>query len=677
MDNEPSRLADTTTTTTTIDIDSNLENINPSGGESRQQPKQKPASLKPKPITHRSQSSPSSLTTHKFGLRPTPSPPRLIIDHQTGDIVESYPEQPVYLRTYQPLDDTTSGAVDDDDDYSTSNALDFDSSLQQTQSFTAPPPLPSAQKGLPLQVDPNQQLYLSSGGDLNDPAMGRADASKQDGGRPSRGGFIPPPHAVANKVYFAPPMPSAGHLFHHDDYVHNYSDDDDSFRERDRDRLQMNHHYRQPQPQQQPASETIVESQQSALQSTFKRAINKLNESSPKATTDIALVTHPDAESSKQSEIKILTTPKTNQSQLQQHRNNRPTPNQSAAAPATTAQGGATKTRYLSTTHEDNLRANERVVDHDPRVESFGLYSFCYSFRILLAIFLSSLIVYLLVVPLEADCTKYRPTYTYVSIIIASVNLICVTIFTLFWYCSEVTRTLYSNISSSAFIISIYSILVAINLAIAIIFFLIGTCHFQRLISTPQLRAAPPPSTAAAEASALLFEELLEATTMAADGAQNRRFLSKRDQNHHISHNHNHRLSNSRFLPKSLVVAEQAAANADDTNVLDEGGYPMPGASKPDANTNADHSVDADANGQAAEPGANYRVSPWEAGWEYALETLDLWSRAFHRFLIQYDLKFIGALHALCAIVFQYLAIKVAVVRSYFCYSPVEGCGYV
>ena len=60
-------------------------------------------------------------------------------------------------------------------------------------------------------------------------------------------------------------------------------------------------------------------------------------------------------------------------------------------------------------------------------------------------------------------------------------------------------------------------------------------------------------------------------------------------------------------------------------------------------------------------------VSPIEAAWEYVKEQAHQFKRNFYKFLIHYDLKFIGALHALCAACFQYLAIKVAVARSYYC----------
>lgn len=341
-----------------------------------------------------------------------------------------------------------------------------------------------------------------------------------------------------------------------------------------------------------------------------------------------------------------------------------------------------------------------------PAIEDFNLYDFCFNFRTLLACLLSSLIIYLLVWPLSLDCSQYRPTYTYISIIVSSVNLICIVVFTLFWYCNGVTRTLYANLSSSAFIITIYSILVAINLALAILFFFINTCHFQRLIktsTTPLIVAITPsplslPVTVTATATTQLdpdqpiampliiglpprIESTLE--MLSANEEQ------KQQQQQQGTFNG---LASNRNLHSILADPSELMINVNKNNkqlvlnkrwLLDE---EQDRANEPQQQQDhQQHSLDgsqAGGGGNGYPPLAHepppppppidyYSESPVEVAWEYLKEQVVTFKRKFNQFLQQYDLRFIGALHALCAICLQYMAMKVAVVRSYFC-SPVS-----
>lgn len=654
-------------------------------------------------ITHRSQSSPSSLTTHKFGLRPTPSPPRLIIDHQTGDIVESYPEQPIYLRTYQPLDNSN-------DDTTNTNTLNDDSTLEDSIAHPYPPPWNNLR-----QLEQYNQLlaehYAQTGGQANsnqpqfvlddEELQAIMSHQQQQNNRSSFRPVIPPPHSASGKVYFAPPVSSVGHLFNHNQHHQNQQ------QRFNVDPTTINNHDQQFATTSAGNQLTEIDLTSSPLSgshnNSFKRALNKLNDSSK---TDIALVASENDDSSS-----------TNR-KGQGVNKMRITATSAAKANALlSAQQKQTNASTVGATSKRKLNHQHRVA---PAIEDFNLYDLCYNFRILLVILLSSFIIYLLVVPLNLDCTSYRPTYTYISIIVASVNLICITIFTLFWYCNGVTRTLYANLSSSAFIITIYSILVAVNLALAVLFFFINTCHFHKLINTTKptalalLRDTSDLDTlltigsnnklllandnlvkleSSENENEKLFNNNLRRELESIERSYDDRSISAyedKDNQQHSSSNSietfSPRLVSSIHHNKQIKFKDELVRHrrSDDGNERDES--EVKEGSSPDSLIVAsqDHLPPPDGGNimqhphnhhhhhlhhdQAASP---FAMSPIEAAWEYVKEQYVMFKRSFYRFLINYDLKFIGALHALCAICFQYMAMKVAVVRSYFC-SPVR-----
>lgn len=713
--------------------------------------KQAPIQKLKSKITHRSQSSPSSLTTHKFGLRPTPSPPRLIIDHQTGDIVESYPDQPIFLRTYQPLD------IGNDDTTNTTNTtFNDDNTIDDSITHPYPPPLNNLQQFEQY----NQQLLAEQ---YSAPAASAIVAGGQRGGgqqsrlqqqltidddeqlnaimsqQQNRNSFrpvIPPPHSASGKVYFAQPNTNVDHLFNHSNQT-NHQLQQQPFTINQQNQVATTGGGNQLTDVDLSSSQSIVTALSGSHNNSFKKALNKLTDSNK---TDIALIATDDGNedvnsirkgNSNSSKIKITATNASKANALmhstQQHKKNQ--------------LSSANKYQQLDPNQQQQHHHHPRVV---PSIEDFKLYNLCYNFRILLVILLSSFIIYLLVVPLNLDCTLYRPTYTYISIIVASVNLICIFIFTLFWYCSGVTRTLYANLSSSAFIITIYSILVAVNLALAILFFFINTCHFHKLISTTK------PTTLALHRDSSEFQHLL------LDNNENRNFNNLLNSEEFVEFKltednvyENDRLfSNSKRSTNELLNTERKNDISIDSNMnnninnngknrdsnsniykhsnsyvttikklggLEIESHPVRRHRRDDGNDlsgigNKDESVvkinhnennidngdnqDSLINSSPQEnslplDGGNimhhphnhhhhhhdlttspYAMSPIEAFWEYLKEQVVLFKRSFYRFLTNYDLRFIGALHALCAICLQYMAMKVAVVRSYFC-SPV------
>lgn len=492
----------------------------------------------------------------------------------------------------------------------------------------------------------------------------------------------------------------------------------------------------------------------------------------------------------------------------------------SAAASASTGATGKENTKRLGGTKCENKKLMGR-----PNIEAFHLYGWLYTFIILLALSLSSLIIYLLVVPLQFNCTLFRPSYTHVSLILSSCNLIFICIFSLFWYCSEVTRSFYANLSSSAFIISTYSILVCLNLSLGILFFMINTCHLERS-TTPLLG---PFVTASGDgsvnsdgflsklgernnsfiisynpASGIQIERLIpiaKTTTTTTSspnedsGSRNRRQVEDESSLELLllhklnlrSHSNSSSLFNrsltrrhlSDFIhdgdnstgseepPQDGEESDSEENSDDSTNrsstLLSNGsanlGYlngngdgnrdsedeeqnwpptqppPPPQQRQPPVNSrrplkNRPSPVDGGnlraSQTQLAPSGAGngsptgrrriiidgyqtsdrrYSVtstttslppaplyddsqfpspisqhhqppipkeSPWEAAWEYSKEKWFEFRVKFFKFLTRYDLRFIGALHALCAICLQYLAIKVASVRSHYC-SPQGG----
>lgn len=603
-------------------------------------------------ITHRSQSSPSSLTTHKFGLKPTPSPPRLIIDHNTGDIVESYPDQPVYLRTYQPLELAVTDLTSQED------LNQEDTSLTDNQFSAAAAFDDSLAHPNPAQLN-KRQLE-----EYNRFVLAEEQQQFNDEDMPDRRGhnnqyrpILPPPHIHHNqqqggRVYFAPPAISSsnqfgpgGHLFNQQDLLNEPP-------------LLVEHQIASPsdgQPRALTSQSRLPLS--GAHNASFKRALNKLQED---RTTDIAILPSDDVEAPTKQEMKITATsgsksnallyasqkikqqqPNSKQKQLQQHSTSRPL-------------NGSTRPKT-------------------PNIEEFKLYNLGYNFRQLLVCLVSIVIIYLLVFKsyISTNCLLYNPTTSYISIITSNVNLICILVFTLFWYCNDVTKTLYANLSSSAFIITIYSILVAINLSMAVVFFFINTCHYEKLkvvkanqahfyypassahqtsLKLAQLMAIDPDLLRAADDEEdfkidMRIPESLASQTEAA--AQNRRPKS-------IERRHSR---SSRELPST----------GEDNNLLSSG----PDSSLEDlyATSNSDFDTQLQHLPMAHSTPA-VQMSPFEAAWEYFKEQWLVFKRKFNQFLYEYDLRFIGTLHALCAICLQYMAIKVAVVRSYFC-SPV------
>lgn len=364
-------------------------------------------------------------------------------------------------------------------------------------------------------------------------------------------------------------------------------------------------------------------------------------------------------------------------------------------------------------------------------IEDFSLYNLDFIFRVLLVLSISSFIIYLLVRPLATDCARYRPTFSYISIIICSVNLICTLVFSLFWYCSGVTRTLYANLSSSAFIVSSYSILVAVNLALGILLFFVNTCHFQRIIATRSnligsgdpLDHQPLKLYASGDGRQLAVNALLlspneinllwppSTTEMPPEVAPThsgqlrwRRHSGVRAAQPQLQPQAplqapsakpvDELLLGTRLYATASTVASggggdgggsnkrQAGYSADadaDITQPDETATSEPidgGPSRSDAEPELAASNEHSSASASDEPplplpaAPTPSMSPIEAFWVYVKGRLALARRHFSRFLLHYDLKFIGALHALCAICLQYLAIKVAVVRSHFC-SPV------
>lgn len=589
-------------------------------------------------VYQRSQSSPSSLTTHKFGLRPTPSPPRLIIDHQTGDIVESYPDQPVYLRTYQPLDD---------------DLTDGSGQLEDSLAHPNPPPL-SNRRQLEQYRDLLAEQYGQAGIDLiNDPAAASSSGeASMSGANPNRQyspyrPAIPPPHSgQSGKGYFVPH--AGGHLFHQGD----------SYEE------------------EQPAS--------GGHNAAFKRALNKLNE----AKTDIALLEEPEGQQrgSGDGQMRITATSAARANMLLSQQTN-PGKQNNKSMPQVTklAHNQQQQPHKQQQTNIDKSNSKQRI---RPSIEDFSLYNFCYIFHILLIVLVSSLIIYLFVVPLNLECRQHQTAHTYVSIIVASVNLICICIFTLIWYCNGVTRTLYANLSSSAFIISIYLILVAVNLALAILFFLSNTCHSQRL----QAFAKSAGPSLINHHHHHHHEPL--ATSLALPMIANPNFHNQNHQSHHQAPRSTNQLVANLELPVSeafsrgrkegeaghSMVRRQVFSETDETvGVPDEprlpsrpldGGQPMLTTNQKDGPQL--HDVDLQLHEQELDhqQQASLNVSPIEALWELAKEQLIDIKRKFYLFLSKYDLNFVGALHLVCAVCLFYLAMRVAVVRSYFC-SPV------
>lgn len=633
-------------------------------------------------FSHRSQSSPSSLTTHKFGLKPTPSPPRLIIDHKTGDIVESYPEQPVYLRTYQPLDNTGSvfGAPLVVGAALPSGASVDDSDADQSSSLGP---------NLRIDFEPDGRSVAASARPTTMSGSHRRAHRSPSGDEPRP--LIPPPHS--NKVYFAPPAcqphqlhpnqplppPAAApsgasqgaSLFDRQQQLELAAAATDLSVATANNRQNQQHQQGATADQwRQLAGAAMVSAPQ---QQHFRRTLNRLDENAP---THIAIVTDDDDANLPPKRLPVKHSPGTP-----------PTSSMAKSKPANPQTPLANQPKQLRRQKKQSsgsFSSSNNGSTSLQSIEDFDLYNFCYNFRVLLVCLVSSLIIYLLCFPLNPDCALYRPTQTYISIIVSSVNLICVAIFTLFWYCNGVTRTLYANLSSSAFIITIYSILVGINLAIAILFFFINTCHFQKLINT-QLALAP-------YASALTFTEtpdklMIERAIVrrsidddddATSRAQLPKLAVERSQSIAPANSIEWQHHSSSKRETLLGRAESLVAADDSNDDLDFAGPQTPTPLDTTGNSLNEPPLgdnDGDDDDDSSEPQVEneeyllqrYTMSPVEAAWHYIEDEFVSLRRKVYRFVYKYDLKFIGALHALCAICFQFLAIKVAVVRSHYC----------
>jgi len=580
-------------------------------------------------ISHRSQSSPSSLTTHKFGLRPTPSPPRLIIDHKTGDIVESYPEQPIYLRTYQPLDDEE-GQLEE-------------SALDDSLAHPYPPPLSSRS-----EFEQYNQLLADQYGRQHEVATSMQAGNMSRNQVPYRP-VIPPPHSAGNKVYFAPPEPSAGHLFSQQQPLLSQAPFDEAsypFRSQN-ERNQLLEQAREATTT--SGSARFGRPAEQQLEgSPFKRAVGRLNDS---ARTDVAIVT--DSEQfGQQASLRVTAT-----NRLVAPKSKRNV-NQEQGEPQQQLGGKFNQPHRIR-----------------PAIEDFNLYDLFYCSHTLMVVALSSLIIYLLafIVPISVDCSLFRPTYTYISIIVSSVNLVCIIIFTLFWFCNGVTRTLYANLSSSAFIITIYSILVAINLALAILFFFINTCHSQRLLSTSK---SPLPVVSHRNLIVNPGGEQLASMSLLARGGSLLGSLDDRKLEA-LGGGGGGGEGASKSWYHSIDGEDSRGAGASGNGggrqrgrrASGEGGEPRPLDGAPAGGRDLEE-LESELGAQATP--TVYALSPIEAAWEFARDHFRNSRRNLLHFLVKYDLRLIGAKHAVCAISLQYMALRVAVVRSYFC-SPVGG----
>ena len=716
---------------------SNIDHSN----EQQQQPIAKQRQPETNPLVNRRQfikssSSPSSLTTHKFGLRPTPSPPRLIIDHQTGDIVESYPANPVYLRTYQPLTPT------DDEETPVSSQRVQIGPLRATAigRDEAEDLSEHNEHGSQhsLGADSTTISEMSTSNRLNSsrqPTGSSSAAPRQFQQEPfQEGQVIPPPHS--GKVYFAPPDTGTSS-----------------------EPL--------PGPLGRPVAPLGV-----GGDSSLKRALDKLHQLPSSERHDIAIVTEPDGpdygdriqtrpeyvDSNKLDPIDevnldgprqrsqpigkvqgpsefgsgrqrtvaqradgraILYAPNTPPSPLivatskQLHRSRSirasPIPVSVSASASTSNQPSsssvpATNNKRNTLNKDNNTMANQAAQDSKQTISrqhssgskngkkpvaELGLYNFFFNLIVFLAFILSSLIIYFLSTqPLNLDCTSFRPTYTYVSLICCSVNLITICIFTFFYCCSGITRTLYANISASAFIVTIYSILVALNLALAIVFFLVNTCNSEKLHKTHSLLAYRGQLIAQSDAE---NQDENQATNeyqkiFMQDHSFRLNPLASFDS---VSSSYNRLTISEQRLAKVLeelefledfeegkelarekprLLIKRHNQEDDDGSqppvVIDDESPPDTSPrSSPPATTTAAAELDYYNEQQYA---VLPQMSPIEAFWEYLKSLFDEFRQKFHRFLVTYDLKFLGSLHALCAICFQYLAMKVAVLRSYY-----------
>jgi len=247
---------------------------------------------------------------------------------------------------------------------------------------------------------------------------------------------------------------------------------------------------------------------------------------------------------------------------------------------------------------------------------------------------------------------------------------------------------LYANISASAFIVTIYSILVALNLALAIVFFLVNTCNSEKLHKTHSLLAYRGQLIAQSDAE---NQDENQATNeyqkiFMQDHSFRLNPLASFDS---VSSSYNRLTISEQRLAKVLeelefledfeegkelarekprLLIKRHNQEDDDGSqppvVIDDESPPDTSPrSSPPATTTAAAELDYYNEQQYA---VLPQMSPIEAFWEYLKSLFDEFRQKFHRFLVTYDLKFLGSLHALCAICFQYLAMKVAVLRSYY-----------
>lgn len=742
-----------------------------------------------KRIAVRSQSSPSSLTTQRFGLRPTPSPPRLVIDHRTGDIVEqqqyNHPHYQFSANNLRKHSTAENFDVDDEDSLthpqppplSEQQQLEYYNQLiaQLTNSSS-----PQEQAQLiellniisPRKPPTQHQQHYNYCHNLSSENQTQAAMSynRQGNKHLSKTTPIPPPHMAAKGFYGLPECCNNDQQLFANNVDLLLNSPQANF---------FNNSFAEPNKhdkynRQIGASRSLTPSyqQQQQLQldedpnfASIRQTVDKLSNSQ---TTDIAFVQAPNdrplLDASQRRKVRQDLAASARQQAAAQLIGNTATLNNTVTIKQSPLNALHCKQNMSQPNHhkyvlsQNRKQAVEEVVDDEeddatedagfapnyaPNINDFAIHKLAYNAVVLMVLATSCYILYFMYAYLLPICANYRQMHSYVSIITSIVNLAFVIAFTLFWFARA--RILYTNISSSAFIVSIYSILSVVNLTIAIVFFLVNTCQHQKLVTSTHFVApvevllpiaAFDDSTTTTTTTTIqpsVFDNSFydannsdnldivdvaaatAATNTAAnsrDGDSNSRdsqplpsnFMRdamplhslgqrSRSSNHDSNKARGNRIASiladysSVHIPQNreqLAVKPQIQAmsmlfddSSDETSKEDEpqtsAGQPTtaqtpsadsasgsPTPQSPGNSTNADdEQADADADAQVT-------MSPFEASWLYLQQEAMNLRQVFYRFLMAYDLKFIGALHALCAMCLQYCAMKVAVARSYF-----------
>lgn len=698
-----------------------------------------------KRIAVRSQSSPSSLTTHKFGLRnqPSLSPPRLVIDHETGNIVELNSASPGSsglqrqraAAGHEPtLEEQTNDSYQDDSDYQEDDATnatfladveDYDTSLALASHATS-------NKQHPNELDyynPEQlqQPHLATSNfQFTEQQQAMSDDQTQS-----------KLQANSSKVYYVQP-----------NFVGNSSLQNSHLQATDRHLPPMTGgDGRSKLP---PHIESAIAKQ---LSPSLRQALSELDDAS---RTDVAFVpahgmgvtldgeqckrltrnlqamspavavatlsslagAHPSINAGRHisphahtqthdAEGVLVQLPAHHESHRLSLAHALPTPSAAALAtkPTVTIVPSGTCCAIPTTDTEQQARrinndASVKHADKKPRLDSFKLHDLCFNFRALLVVLISLSIIWLMLNRLAGVCGAYRPMHMHVSVMVAFVNIACVFIFTTFWYASGVTRTLYSNLSSNAFIVTIYSILSVVNLTLAIVFFLVNTCHFQRLITTEQnlgpiayyeiestLTSPPPgidwltspssPQVGSGDEASLNFSDEQGAGTSlppaspVIDGNSAVHYVGRRSGGVNVLRHRRQQPDQSLSLPSHSHVARDVSS----VYVASADGDGASGTSGPSGSSDTILAPQLEMVTTTPPPQVNgaefadITMSPLEAAWEFAWSLMLEIRKSFSRFLVTYDLKFLGALHAICAMCLQFCAMNVAVVRSHFYFA--------